>query len=78
MATVKIIMRGDSAFCRRKILSWCERNGVGYVIGVAQNKHKRLNAMTEPQRERLARQFEQSQVKQREFAELRYGADLEV
>jgi hypothetical protein len=69
---VKIIMRGDSAFCRRRILSWCERNGVGYVNGLAKNE--RLNEMTKEQRERLARQFEQSQVKQREFAELRYGA----
>lgn len=69
---VKIVLRGDSAFCRRRILAWCERNAVGYVVGLAKNE--RLNRMTEPQRERLARQFEQSQVKQREFAEFRYGA----
>jgi hypothetical protein len=69
---VPIIVRGDSGFCRRRILAWCERNAVRYVIGLAKNS--RLNAMTEAQRERLARQFEQSQVKQREFAELRYGA----
>jgi hypothetical protein len=69
---VGIIVRGDSGFCRRRILAWCERNGVGYVIGLAKNS--RLNAMTELQRERLARQFEQSQLKQREFAELRYAA----
>jgi hypothetical protein len=69
---VKIVLRGDSAFCRRRILAWCERNGVYYVVGLAKNK--RLNAMTAEQRERLAHQFEQSQVKQREFAELRYGA----
>jgi hypothetical protein len=69
---VRIILRGDSAFCRRRILAWCERNGVGYCVGLAKNV--RLNRMTQAQRERLARQFEQSQVKQREFAELRYGA----
>jgi hypothetical protein len=69
---VRIIMRADSGFCRRRILSWCERNRVGYIVGLAKND--RLNAMTKLQRERLARQFEHSQVKQREFAELRYGA----
>lgn len=69
---VKITIRGDSAFCRRRILAWCERNGVYYIVGLAKNK--RLNRMTEAQRERLAHQFGQTQVKQREFAELRYGA----
>lgn len=69
---VKIIVRGDSGFCRRRMLAWCERNAVGYCVGLAKNK--RLNRMTEAQRQRLARQFALSQVKQREFAELRYGA----
>ncbi|MCX7960427.1 MAG: IS1380 family transposase, partial [Burkholderiales bacterium] len=69
---VRIVLRGDSGFCRRRILAWCERNGVGYVVGLAKNR--RLNRMTEVQRERLARQFAQSQAKQREFAELRYAA----
>ena len=69
---VRIILRGDSGFCRRRMLAWCERNAVGYCVGMAQNK--RLNAMTEAHRQRLARQFAQSAIKQREFAELRYGA----
>ncbi|MDW8469318.1 MAG: IS1380 family transposase [Burkholderiales bacterium] len=69
---VRILLRADSGFCRRRILAWCERNGVGYVVGLAKNR--RLNRMTEVQRERLARQFAQSQAKQREFAELRYAA----
>jgi hypothetical protein len=69
---VRIVLRGDSGFCRRRMLAWCERNAVSYIVGLAQNK--RLNAMTAEQRERLAQQFEQMQMKQREFAELRYGA----
>ena len=28
---VRIIFRGDSGFCRRKMLSWCERRDVGYI-----------------------------------------------
>ena len=70
--SVRIIFRGDSGFCRRRTLSWCERNDVAYCVGLAQNS--RLNALTEAQRQRLARQFAASQLKQREFADLRYGA----
>lgn len=38
---VKIIIRGDSGFCREKIMEWCENNGVGYILGLAKNS--RLN-----------------------------------
>lgn len=69
---VRIVLRGDSAFCRRRILAWCERNAVGYCVGLAKNS--RLNAMTEWQRARLADQFAQTQIKQRAFMDLRYGA----
>jgi len=69
---VRIILRGDSGFCRRTILSWCERNGVSYCVGLAKNS--RLNALTQWQRQRLALQFALTQTKQREFADLRYGA----
>jgi hypothetical protein len=41
---VQIIFRGDSGFCRWRMLSWCERNNVGYIVGIAKNK--RLNALT--------------------------------
>src|SRR5437899_2631532 len=34
---VRIVLRGDSGFCREEILSWCESNGVDYVIGLAKN-----------------------------------------
>ena len=34
---VKIIFRGDSGFCRWKMLRWCERLGVHYVVGIAKN-----------------------------------------
>jgi hypothetical protein len=69
---VRIVLRADSGFCRHKMLAWCERNQVGYVVGIAQNA--RLNAATEAHRARLARQFIQQCEKQREFCELRYAA----
>ena len=34
---VRIVLRGDSGFCREAILSWCEAHGVDYVLGLAKN-----------------------------------------
>jgi len=69
---VRIILRADSGFCRRRILAWCERNGVGYALGLAKNE--RLNKITEARRQRLAGCFAKTQIKQREFAQFRYAA----
>jgi hypothetical protein len=33
----QIVIRADGGFCRDAILSWCERNGVEYVIGLPKN-----------------------------------------
>ncbi|MCP3882649.1 MAG: IS1380 family transposase [Sulfitobacter sp.] len=33
----RIIIRGDSGFCREGIMKWCEAHGVGYVLGLARN-----------------------------------------
>ncbi len=35
---VKIVLRGDSGFCRNELMSWCESNGVDFVFGLARNK----------------------------------------
>lgn len=34
---VKILLRGDSGFCREEIMAWCESNRVDYVLGLAKN-----------------------------------------
>ena len=34
---VKIVFRGDSGFCRHRMLDWCEAHGIDYVVGVAKN-----------------------------------------
>lgn len=34
---VRIILRGDSGFCRENLMSWCEKNGVDYLFGLAKN-----------------------------------------
>jgi hypothetical protein len=33
----RIILRGDSGFCRPEILSWCEAHGVCYCLGLQKN-----------------------------------------
>jgi hypothetical protein len=33
----RIILRGDSGFCRDALLSWCESEGLDYVFGLARN-----------------------------------------
>jgi len=38
---VKIILRGDSGFCRNTLMSWCEGNGVDFVFGLARNQKLR-------------------------------------
>ena len=38
---VKIVLRGDSGFCRNDLMSWCESNSVDYVFGLPRNKRLR-------------------------------------
>ena len=33
----KIILRADSAFANNRLMSWCEKNDVGYVFGLQKN-----------------------------------------
>ena len=44
---VKITLRADSGFCRDDLMSWCEKNRVGYVFGLAKNERlaKKLNKL---------------------------------
>jgi hypothetical protein len=69
---VRIIFRGDSGFCRWRLMRWCDRHDVGYVIGLARNKV--LERMAEPFMQQAKRQYEQTQEKQRIFTEFHYAA----
>lgn len=35
--SVKVVVRGDSGFCRDWLMTWCEENAVDYILGVARN-----------------------------------------
>ena len=70
--TARIIFRGDSGFCRWKMLRWCERHGIGYIVGLAKNQ--RLNACTKALQGVAAGCFAASAAKVRWFTELNYAA----
>jgi hypothetical protein len=38
---VRIVLRADSGFCREDLMSWCERNHVDYLFGLARNQRLR-------------------------------------
>ena len=52
----KILVRGDSGFCREPIMTWCEGNGVDYVLGLARNARlqKRIDKALRKSRRRCA------------------------
>lgn len=68
----RIVLRGDSGFCRHRMLGWCERNGVGYIVGLAKNR--RLNNLAGAAMEAARQGFEASGDKQRLFCEFQYAA----
>ncbi|MGE5338658.1 MAG: IS1380 family transposase [Gemmatimonadota bacterium] len=70
---VRLVVRGDSGFCRQRLLRFCERAGVGYVIGLARNA--RLHARVALVELALAEQYQTSGDKQREIGEFAYAAD---
>jgi hypothetical protein len=67
---VKIILRGDSGFCRNELMSWCEANRVDYVFGLARNQRLRRiigRAMWE-----ATEQWNRTGQPSRVFTEFRY------
>lgn len=69
---VQIIVRGDSGFCRRRMLHWCEKRDVKYIVGIARNK--RLEEKSGFLMRLAREQFERTGEKQRRFTSMRYAA----
>jgi hypothetical protein len=67
---VKIMIRGDSGFCREDLMRWCEQNGVDYLLGLAKNP--RLIAMIAEESAQAKQEFEATRQPTRIFKELRY------
>jgi hypothetical protein len=68
----KIILRGDSGFCRNQLMSWCENNGVDFVFGLARNQ--RLRKIIGAQMHAATQQWNQTGQPARVFSEFGYQA----
>jgi hypothetical protein len=67
---VRIVIRGDSGFCREHIMAWCEANDVGFVLGLAKNK--RLIAEIACALAQAKEQFEATGAPARVFKDFAY------
>jgi len=67
---IRIILRGDSGFCREELMAWCEENGVDYIFGLPKNK--RLLRMIQPSLQSARRAQEILGGSVRVYQELRY------
>lgn len=70
--SVKITIRADSGFCRRRLMRWCDSQGIGYVLGLARNG--KLEAMALDWTARAQRLFERTGQSQRLFGSVSYAA----
>ena len=69
---VRIIFRGDSGFCRWRMLRWCEKHQIHYIVGLAKNS--RLRELSEQALAKAAEAYEKQEIKQRHFKWLNYRA----
>src|SRR6266581_2949434 len=67
---VRIVVRGDSGFCREELLSWCEANRVDYLLGLAKNE--RLKAEIEKEMGEAKAQYQETGRATRLFQEFVY------
>jgi hypothetical protein len=68
---VRIVVRGDSGFCRENLMRWCEENSVDYVLGLAKNK--RLTKILGRALQEVKVQFEATGQPARQFEEFTYS-----
>ncbi len=68
--TVRIIVRGDSGFCRENLMCWCETNHVDYVLGLARNA--RLQRILGKELQEAKLQFEATGQASRVFKDCTY------
>jgi DDE family transposase len=66
----RMIVRGDSGFCRDDLLTWCEAHDVDSVLGLAQNS--RLTLAIAAEMAQAKEQDEMTQQAARAFRDFRY------
>jgi hypothetical protein len=69
---VRIVLRGDSGFCRHRVMNWCERNHVHYLLGLARNAVLQRNASAWQQQ--VEQQHRADGQAHRVFGEFSYAA----
>jgi len=67
---VRIVVRGDSGFCRENLMRWCEENRVHFVFGLAKNA--RLSRILGKELHEAKVQFEATSQPARVFKEFTY------
>ena len=67
---VRILLRGDSGFCREDLMAWAEANRVEYVFGLARNA--RLEAATAAEMARAQTLSERTGKAARRFRDFRW------
>jgi hypothetical protein len=67
---VKILIRGDSGFCREPLMAWCEGNDVDYLLGLAQNE--RLKRQLAEAMAQAKSRYQQTHEAARVFKEFTY------
>jgi hypothetical protein len=66
----RIIVRGDSGFCREDLMGWCEAHDIDYVLGLAKNS--RLKAAITAEMVAAKAHYEATQQAARVFRDFRY------
>ena len=67
---VRIVVRGDSGFCREELMAWCEAEGVDYLLGLAKNE--RLQAEIVKEMGQAKALYQQTRSAARWFTEFVY------
>jgi Transposase DDE domain group 1 len=67
---VRILVRGDSGFCREHLMRWCEGAGVDFLFGMAKNK--RLQRILGGEMHQAKRLFEATGQAARVFKDFSY------
>ena len=67
---VRIVVRGDSGFCREELMAWSEAEGVDYLLGLAKNE--RLQAEIVKEMEQAKALYQQTGRAARWFTEFVY------
>src|SRR6267143_1822637 len=67
---VRIVVRGDSEFCREELMAWCAAEGVDYLLGLAKND--RLKAAIEKEQKEAQTRYQETGRAARLFKEFVY------